>query len=339
LTLFTLQASAQEQDPIGLERFKALLSGPPRIERMIYSQTLPPSARKEPFLQTGLAGSANRAYFEVRWQPNAMLHRQLSSPAQANDDTITGQCFSLWNGQFYFLDANTKPALYVFEEEKANQGTYSGPFHAAHIRMTEAAEPLNLGISHISPGSVLWEGSSFSLVTMADKKPNWIRGDITGFTNGVPNELRVQYSNDMGSARYRIAYDYADYRAPYYPSRIRAHFVRDGKEIVYSEFNILSLAVADQTLSEAHFNLSSVMLADGRSLLYLTNDTLYGRSRSGELVEAPAGVAFLRLSRREYYRNRYYYLAAMTWTFGLLLLGLTRWQKRKDLMSCQDNPR
>jgi hypothetical protein len=320
IALFQIYSFASE-DRSSVERFKLLLSSPPVIKSMVYSRTLPAPGQTAAFIDTGLNGSTNREFFEIRWQTNAFFHRQLIAPEQVTNNTITGRCFKLWNDQFYFFDSRTAPSLYVLEWDKAARGVYPGPYHAAHIRMTEASQPLTLGISHIYPGMISWEDDRFTVVTMADRKPNWIRGRITGFSNGVPSELKVQYSNDMGVANYRITYDYADEWAAGYPSRIAAHFVNGEREILYSELFILSVKISQAALPEDHFSLASTVMAPDR-MLYLTNDSVYARLPSGRLIEAPGVTRRSRFDPGGYHRNRYYYAAAGAWTICCFALGV-----------------
>jgi hypothetical protein len=258
-----------------------------------------------------------------------MFHRHLTSPDEAAGTNVPGMCFSLWDDRFLFLDARTKPALYVFEREKIARGIYPGPHHAAHIRITEAVQPLTLGVAHMYPGMARWTGDAFAVVSMADKKPMWIRGRLAAFSNDIPVELRVQYSNDMGVADYRIAYDYAAYRAPWYPSRIASHFVRGDQEVLLGEWHLLSLATAPGPLPESHFNPLATSLADSGRLLYLTNDSIYSRLPSGQFLETPYGAPAVQLASKDYHRNRYFYAAAGAWTIALLALGWRTQQSAK----------
>ena len=63
-------------------------------------------------------------------------------------------------------------------------------------------------------------------------------------TNGIPSELSVLYSNDMGVARYRIAYAYHHYAPPFLPDRVTLFFQAPEKEIEYRTYEILSLRAA-----------------------------------------------------------------------------------------------
>jgi hypothetical protein len=312
-----------------VERFKSLLTSPPVIERLVYSIALPNAGHVAVSLDTGLAGATNHEYYELRWQPNAMLHRQLTAPDQTIDDLVRGRCFRLWEDQFYFLDARTRPSLYVLERQKAARGMYPDAYHAAHIRMTEALQPINLGISHLYPGMVRWNGDTFDAVSMADKKPIWIRGRISRICRGVPEEIKVQYSNDMGMAEYRIAYEYHGYRAPWYPDRIASHLLRGKTEILYSDFAILSVAAASAPLNQSHFEIASSRQEMEDSLLYLTNNSIYAKLASGRFIETPAAIPARKLSVADYYRNRFYYAAVTIWTFAILVLGFRTWQQNR----------
>lgn len=313
------ESANQEVTP--LKRFKTLLEAPPVVARLVFSETLPKDPTKAVPLDTGLADSTNRIFYELRWQPNAMFCRQIRRPDDITNQAIVGACFSVWEDKLYFLSAGGNPMLYVLEKEKAKRGDYPAPYHASLIRRCRAAEPLNLGISHLQPGMIRWEGNQFKVVTTADKKAMYIRGDVSGFSNNIPCELTVQYSNDMGVANYRIEYHYDTYAPPYYPSRITSYFRYHGKEICYRACQLLSIQTAPKALPESSFDPSPYILASRRALLYLTNDSIYFKLPSGKLIESPSSVPKLKLSSVDYRKNIGYYLAAATVT--LLFLGLT----------------
>lgn len=304
-----------------LERFQRLFSSPPVIWQLVYSQTLPNAGRVAVSLEQGLTGATNQEMFEVRWQTNAMLHRELFSIEQRNDNEIRGECFSLWNDRFHFLDARTRPSLYVVERKKAVEGVYSDVYHAAHIRLTHASEILNLGVSHTSPGSIHWEGDHFQLVSMADKKPISLTGRISAVSNGVPVEIRVKYSNDVGAAEYRIAYTYERYAAPYYPSRIDSFLLRNGKEILYTQFYLLEVKTSPAALPESHFVPGAFLTPAEQSLLYLTNNSTYSKLPSGLMIEVPAAIPSLEFSAKDLKRNCFYYFAALAWSSLLISFG------------------
>jgi hypothetical protein len=311
------------------ERFKRLLNAPPVIEQLVYSRALPEAGRVAVSAENPIAGSRNVEFYELRWQTNGMFCRQLLAPEQARDNDVRGECFSLWNDRFCFLDALTRPSVYVIERDKLARGIYPDAYHAAHIRMTDALLPLTFGISHIYPGQLRWEGDSFTGCSMADKKPIWIRGRISGFTNAVPNELRVQYSNDMGHAEYRVQYDYAAEAPAGYPSRISNYLVGGNKELLYSVLTVLSIRTTNRSLAESHFRPSAELGPGKPSWLYLTNDAIYSSLPSGGLIEAQVSRPSFRLSGRECYKNRYYYLGAALWTVALFALGLRASSKPK----------
>lgn len=322
-----LKTSADNVEDSPIERFKALLSSPPVIQQLVYSKVLPDAGRVAVRLDIGLMGATNQELYELRWQTNAFFHRQLFSLDHALDNEIRGECFSLWNSHFYFLDARTKPCLYVLERNEAARGIYPDAYHAAHIRMTHAAEVLNLGLSHLTPGTLRWERDRFSLTTMGDKKPLFIRGAISGLTNGIPSELRVQYSNDVGIANYRIAYSYDAYRAPWFPSQIDTYFLQSGKEILYSRYRILKAITAKDPMPENQFVPARWLTRDFQALLYLTNNSTYAQLPSGQFVEVPTAIPTFHLTSKDYLKSRFYYACAVSWTFLFLVLGLRTWQQ------------
>jgi len=320
------------------ERFKALLQSPPVIERLVFVEKLPVNPHHAVPLDQGIAASTNFQTFELRWQTNAMFLRQIRNLNDLTNQFVPGECFTLWNDQFYFLDAGRKAMLYVLEQEKARAGIYPPPYHATLIKRGKAAEVLNLGISHLTPGSIRWEGDTFHAVSTADKKPIHIRGEISGLTNGIPIEMKVQYSNDVSVANYRMTYAYESYRPPYYPTRITAHFINRDKEIEYRAYSILSLATSPNPLPQSRFGPEPFLLANAMPTFYLTNDSIFFKLPSGQLIETPATIPKLRLSGSDFFKNRYYYFAAASVTLWFLALVLrTKAQTEKTSFDLTNN--
>jgi hypothetical protein len=300
------------------DHFKALLSSPPTIERMIFTERLPKDPIHAVPLDTGLADSTNSLTYELRWQTNATFLRTLTHPWGFTNYAMSGQCFTLWNDQFYFLDNPKAAVLYVLEEAKAAQGNYTGPYHATMIRKGKATQILNLGINHVKPGTIRWDGDSFAVTGVADKRPIQIQGQITGYSNGIPSEMQVEYLSESGLARYRLLYDYATYAPPFYPSRIRINFFYKDKEIEYQSYSIESVKVAAKPLPRTHFDPKPFIEANQLQLQYFTNGSVYFALPSGQLIETFGNAPKMGLSRTDYKLNRYYYLAVLaTATFFL----------------------
>jgi hypothetical protein len=293
------------------DHFKALLSSPPTIERMIFMERLPKDPNHAVPLDTGLADSTNSLIYELRWQTNATFLRTLKDPSGFTNYTMSGRCFTLWNDQFYFLDNPKSAVLYVLEEAKAAQGNYTGPYHATTIRKGKATQILNLGINHVKPGTIRWEGDSFSASAIADKRPIQVQGHITGYSNGIPSEMHVEYFNESGIARYRLLYDYASFAPPYYPSRIRINFFYKDKEVEYQDYTIQSVQVAAKPLPSTHYDPKPFIDANQLQLQYFTNGSVYFALPSGQLIETFGNAPKTKLSRADYKLNRYYYLAVL----------------------------
>ena len=318
--LLSSWASAAPLEPA--EIFKRILSAPPVISEMVYQDKLPPVQNRPTPLDVGLTQSTNFVTCRLVWQPEAMFFETVP-PRRAGGSAApsgVGECFALWENQFYFLDPGQFAFVYRLVPQEAKPGAFPAPYHAALFKQHRACEPLNLGLNHLTPGAVRWDGDNFSAVGSADQKPMFVRGKITGWTNRIPNELQVQYSNDMGVANYRLKYEYARYEPPFFPSSITSYFQRQGREVEYRAYHILSIRTTNSPLPRAAFDPERYMETHGMRLRLMTNGTLYTQLPSGALIETPGALPKLKLTPQNYYANRYYYLAAGLSTVAMLAI-------------------
>jgi hypothetical protein len=159
-----------------------------------------------------------------------------------------------------------------------------------------------------------------------------VSGRISQVTNGMPSQMQVLYSNNMGVARYRLSYEYQPQPSPFFPSRITLYLQQRGQEIEYRQYDILSLKRGTSPLSLDIFSPAKLLEANRMALRFYTNDAIYAALPSGRLLQTPAAAPRLALGREDYYRNRYFYLAltVITLSFGgvVLRLGLVRTTKQ-----------
>lgn len=313
-------------------RFQAWLEAPPALERLVFREKMPPVANEPISMQTGIRSSTNFATFELRWQTGALWVRSLETPG-VGPDRMPPVAFTLLHDNFCFLDQGTNAFLYHMEHERVRRGQVPPAYDAAWYRISRFAEVLNLGLSHLFPGSVRWDGERFQAQGLADKKPLYVLGEITGYTNGIPCELRVAYSNQLSVAHYRLAYEYQERISPTFPSAIRLYLQTRGREIEYRSYEVLEVKLAKAPMPESWFAPSALMDGTTMELRYFTNDSIYVPLPSGRMLETPSGPApRLALSREDYFRNRYYYLAGgcLTAFFGLLAFRRPNCETRKQ---------
>jgi hypothetical protein len=313
LTTAVMLSASEVTGPLvsstGMEAFKRLLDAPPVIEQLIYREKLPPQPNALIPMDVGVSRSTNYAVYEVRWQTNAMSVRtmELHLPVGRSDAYRT--TFTMWNDNFWFLDNRTNAFVYHLEHERVRRGYVPPSYDAAWYRISRFGEVLNLGISHISPGSVRWDGNKFSVRGLADKQPMSVMGAISGLTNGIPCELTVRYSNAMAVVEYRLAYTYENYSPPGYPKRVSL-FVKHGlKETEYRSYEILSVKTGSRSLPETHFDPDDLLQTKSMQLRFLTNDSIYLQLPTGKLLESRASMPNSRLTGADYYRNRYFYFS------------------------------
>lgn len=334
----TAAADTAMANPV--DYFKRLLSDPPIVLEMIYQDKMPSNVNLPAPFETGLSGSTNQATYRLVWQPNALFFRSILPPGYTNQTYSTRvppECFARWDNSFYFLDPGQFAFVYQMAPEEAKPGAFPAPYHAALVKQARACEPLNLGINHLAPGSVRWEGDQFSALGSADQKPMFVRGQITGWTNRIPCELQVQYSNDMGVANYRLTYRYEPYAPPYFPTSITSYFQRAGQEVEYRAYRILSVTVTNRPFTRDLIDPERFIESHGMRLRWMTNGTLYSKLPSGALIETPGAMPKTKLTLQDYYANRYYYLAVLLTTVGFIALAAKTF--KKDQQNAMTEPR
>lgn len=304
--LTSAHAMVPEEDPES--RFKRWLESPPAVERLLVRERLPPILNRPVPLDTGIERSTNFTLFELRWQSNAMLVRTLPAARHPTKLPAPEVAFSLWNDAFTFLEGGTNAFVYHFEHDRVRRGVVPPAYDGAWFRVSRYGEVLNLGLSHLWPGSVRWEGTRFRALGLADKKPMDVSGEILRWSNGIPCEMSALYSNDMGIARYRLAYEYAPHATVLFPARIRLFLSAAGREVEYRCYDILSLSLARGPLTEEHFRAVQLAGPGGVSVRYLTNDSIYARLPSGTMLETAGAPVRLHWSGDQYYRHRYFYV-------------------------------
>jgi hypothetical protein len=293
------------------EAFKQLLSAPPPVAQLVFREKLPPVANEPVPLQGGIEGSTNFALYQLRWQSNGLVVHSLRSTNQTSAAQRADVGFTLWNDTFCFLDIGTNAFVYQLEHQRAQQGQVTPSYDAAWYRVSRYGEVLNLGLSHLWPGTVHWDGDRFTARGIADKKAIYLTGVLSSSSNGLPCELKVAYSNDMNVAHYRIAYEYTPEIQLPFPGRIRLFFQNRGSEIEFRSYELLSLTRAQTPMPRESFAPEALTQTAPKSgpMRYLTNGSIYIRLPSGQMLETPAASAKLSLGREDYHRNRYFYAA------------------------------
>ena len=322
---------AQAVEPNATEIFKRLLSAPPIVRQMVYLDKVSPLPRSAEPLQAAASDSAGYTRYFLTWQPNAISFHTAPKVSTTDSRTYYDEFFLGWRNEFYFLNGRQFAFRYQHGPGELKPGPFPAAYHAALIKQHAAYEPINLGLNHLMPGSVVWEGENFSAVGSADQKPMFIWGRISVISNHVPTEMQVHYSNDMGIANYRISYQYSEYQPPYYPSRISTYFQHNRKE-TECDNRILSVAATNTPLPRAAFEPLSYLTSNHMSLRVLTNNSIYTQLPSGRLVETPGATPKMHLTPTDYYANRYYYLAVIIISTGFLYLAVRRSSQLQPLL-------
>jgi len=310
-------------NPVHLAQFQRLLSEPPVIREMLFLEKLPTEIGRPPSLEHGITTSTNFSIGLLSWQPGAMSYRNLSSTNVASETGIRGPAFFLYNDIISFAESPTNLLVYRMEHDRAQQGSFPPAYDAATYRLRRMGEPINLGLSHLLPGSVRWDGLRFQATGSADKKPIQVLGEISAFTQGIPSELRVLYTNAQVQARYRIAYSYSRIEPPWYPDSITLYFILGDREVEYRTYRILSVQTSSEPLPASHFDPNSYLPPRQTQISLATNDSTYLVLPDGSLLETPSGVSpRTQLSPSDYYRNRYAYvtMAAISIAFAVFIM-------------------
>jgi len=319
------------------QAFKLLLSAPPPLAQLVFREKLPPVFNRPVTLQGGIKGSTNFALYEVRSQSNGLVVRSLNSTNELPTAHISKVAFTLWEKDFCFLDIGTNAFFYQLEHDRAQKGEVTPSYDAAWFRVSRYAEILNLGLSHIWPGSVRWQDDQFSAQGIADKQPIYVLGSISRRTNGIPCELTVAYSNQMNVAHYRIAYEYAPEVQPLFPARISLFFQHRGSEIEFRSYEVLSITRASGPMARELFSPDRFLGFKSAPSRYLTNDSIYMQLPSGRMLETPAVPAKLALNRADYFKNRYFYAATLFVAafFFVLMIRTNSSQHQERTITCE----
>lgn len=314
-------AKAASEPTSSKDLFKLLLQSPPAIEHLVFREKLAPVLNQPVPLSEGISRSTNFASYQLTWQTNGMLVRRLPDTPDLISQRLPKVAFNRLYDNFWFLDAGTNVYFYQLEHERARAGFVPPAYDAAWFRITRYGEILNLGLSHLWPGTVRWEADRFNAWGIADKKPLRVCGEITQLSNGMPTELRVTYSNNMGIAWYRIVYDYRNRDFWPYPNRVTSYWKAPQREIEYRAYEITELRLARRPLPDEVFRPTEIGENPSR-VRYFTNNSVYIRLPSGRMLEAPGAGPKLALTRADYYRNRYFYVASTAVTVAFVALGI-----------------
>ncbi len=292
----------------GKDAFKRLLDSPPVIERLIYTETLPPENKSPLSYAEGILGSSNYFHGLLRWQEGAFLFAELNAPNVEEGYRLSGRDFLQYDGLFTFIHSRTNTTVYQRAEDTLDRVSVSTVEDTAVYRTRRRIEPITLGISHLLPGQVEWEGDQFRAVGIADRKAVDISGEILSLSDSRPDKLAVRYASDVGAADYVIHYSYENPDILPFPNRIENVFHYQGKEILYREYEISDVSLGTESLPKSMFTPELITQMENSTTHVATNGTFYLKLDGGQLLEVPSGVApKTKLSKGDYWQNRYVY--------------------------------
>ena len=182
---------------------------------------------------------------------------------------------------------------------------------------------------HVRPGDIRWVGNRFLAEDVHSPYKDKFRVEAELLeSDGRASGMLVSYSTGNTSAdinaQWRIKYLYDRGPGPeFFPTRIKAFLLLNGKEVETDDFEILKLELAEHALPPSRFDPRPMLEEHPLPLRIFTNDVMYQVMPDGHLqkVYATAGSQILgfptyRLSRQ----LALWGLCVMNFLFLVLLL-------------------
>lgn len=157
-------------------------------------------------------------------------------------------------------------------------------------------QAVNMGISELMPGSVIWNGDSFTALDL-HHLPLVGKLDVEA---GCPETLHLEYANRPGE--FLIVYDYSTNSSDTIPERINYAYVdKNGTQHDLIEYTIMSLQVSKSGIPPDDFSAKLFKLKGFTQSIQQDGNQLYWQDPQGATIEikskgAPRNTAKLFFS-------------------------------------------
>lgn len=233
------------------------------------------------FERVAFSSSNQTNLYQVRYQENAFVMREIGKYSDATIDHIVGGGMYAGRSGSNFWAIEGGRVLKLFPNAEALVSKFAFP----DISLIEAPRrtligALFLGLYLLDPKSFQWTGDkSFVGNTINGKR---IRGVIMEIAQGLPTtiEWEVEFKNKM---RFETKYNYfTNLDLTYYPSEILVRAISKGELSLVVVYRVLFLKASPNPLSEDYFDPSRYFTRSSSSqVIIFTNNDVYGQVGDG----------------------------------------------------------
>lgn len=250
---------------------------------MVFSERMPPDPQAPWRTDIALRESSEWRHYMARWQPGAYALTEIPDPRSPETNPADG-LVAVRIGQrcwFRFGDGSDTGRL-DYGEGAENPVCTSGFSNSGVL-----FQVLSLGLMHVDPGTVVWEGSRFDV-----PKPNGGMG-VSGRIqevgpDGRVESLLVSYTNRRGDVHWRIRYRYEPALprggGGRLPAFIDCYWLNGETEVHRSEFVLHRIDVSDAALGLDAYDPDPVASRLGWQVLVFTDRAIHLRSPDGTLA-------------------------------------------------------
>jgi hypothetical protein len=193
--------------------------------------------------------------FQIRYQDNAFLMRQIDNVAEAESNHIAGGSLYAggWGSNYWAIEAGHVLTLFP------NADKMLAEMHNPEASLIEAprrklAGALFYGFHLLDPSTIEWVGESTFTASSFRGDRYRFRGEILDVRDGLPTRIEWHEEGDL-SLSFTTEYKYLNkLDLLYYPSEIFVQANFKGKMVPVVAYHILSLKTSHESLPETWFD-------------------------------------------------------------------------------------
>jgi hypothetical protein len=254
-----LYASACGQDS-PVDTFKTFLMSPPPVSRIVYKKRnffqldFPGAPKLDTNSYQIFSGKCQGVDFTLR---TAGPVTELDNPAALTNSVIdaagkSGSTFWKYvkDTRYDWEDKNNEFSTgYVSSEQVPIDHTI---LRTVLDERSMLLQVINMGVGNLKPGTLKWDGDSFTAENMDHAT---LRGELI-IAGGFPKELHFHLDRELGESV--VLFDYARAKKQsQLPDKITCEFINQKKAVIpVSEYTIISLEVASSIISPTEFSSS-----------------------------------------------------------------------------------
>lgn len=316
-----------------LEQFKTFLSSPPLIEKLVFERKLPLERKPSGATNEMLPVSKDITAFEARWQPGALLFRELVPPASSEPALSSRGLIAILENRFWRTTDQSHVCLWI--GPRSLTAMKAEHFYSVtQVQLETLRRALHFGIMHLDLGAIRWEGNKFRVRGTLEPYVDRVEGEVQGSEQGIPECMKVSYLGENGSADYVIRYGF-DHptQQGFLPTRFTNFWVGKGKELNQGEWTILELKTGRNPLSSSSFDPRPFIEANGWQMRISTNHAIYDVLSDGRhrLVQSELSIGAIKPRHSEESVKLiliYTGVASANWGIFILALRMKKQQQQ-----------